>query len=167
MQRERRYRSKLLYLVRTSLEVCVDPQAECMQVVWGPWKLRTRRGMGITGMGGLLEPGTVHWGYWCRPLPVLLPGRQLASFAWTIWLDLDPLPRRWFPPSFTQEGFFFPLPVQQDSAKRLWISHHCTHRNALQMHADKILRKDNTLNKYFAHAFCDPADEMLRDNDKV
>lgn len=107
MQRERRYRSKLLYLVRTSLEVCVDPQAECMQVVWGPWKLRTRRGMGITGMGGLLEPGTVHWGYWCRPLPVLLPGRQLASFAWTIWLDLDPLARRWFPPSFTQEGFFF------------------------------------------------------------
>lgn len=60
MQRERRYRSKLLYLVRTSLDVCVDPQAECMQVVWGPWKLRTRRGMGITGMGGLQEPSTVH-----------------------------------------------------------------------------------------------------------
>lgn len=60
MQRERRYRSKLLYLVRTSLEVCADPQAECMQVVWGPWKLRTRRGMGITGMGGLQEPSAVH-----------------------------------------------------------------------------------------------------------
>lgn len=91
MQRERRYRSKLLYLVRTSLDVCVDPQAECMQVVWGPWKLRTRRGMGITGMGGLPEPGTVHRGYWCRPLPLLLPGRQLASFGRVIWLWLDPL----------------------------------------------------------------------------
>lgn len=50
MQRDLKYRSKLLYLVRTSCVVCVDPQAECMQVVWGPWKLRTRRGMGITGM---------------------------------------------------------------------------------------------------------------------
>lgn len=51
MHRDLKYRSKLLYLVRTSWVVCVDPQAECMQVVWGPWKLRTRRGMGITGMG--------------------------------------------------------------------------------------------------------------------
>lgn len=82
MQRERRYRSKLLYLVRTSLEACVDPQAECMQVVWGPWKLRTRRGMGITGMGGLLEPSTARRSY--RRSPVsgeLFPRRQRASFG--------------------------------------------------------------------------------------
>ena len=58
MQRERRYRSKLLYLV-----ACASwppprdaPQAECMHVVCGPWKLRALLGMGITGMGGPAEP---------------------------------------------------------------------------------------------------------------
>lgn len=36
---------------------------------------------------------------------------------------------------------------------------------AMQMHADKILRKDNTLNKYFAHALflCDPGEAMRRE----
>lgn len=86
MQRERRYRSKLLYLVRTSLEACVAPQAECMQVVWGPWKLRTLLGMGITGMGGLLEPSTVSRSYWWSPLRELLLDSHLASLVQTIWL---------------------------------------------------------------------------------
>lgn len=87
MQRERRYRSKLLYLVRTSLEACVAPQAECMQVVWGPWKLRTLLGMGITGMGGLLEPGRSDWR---RPLRALTSASQLASSAQTIRLNQEP-----------------------------------------------------------------------------
>ena len=30
--------------------VLTGPQAECRQVVWGPWNERTRRGMGITGI---------------------------------------------------------------------------------------------------------------------
>lgn len=50
-----------------------------MQVVWGPWKLRTRRGMGITGMGGLLEPSTVHRCYRWSPLWDLLPWRHLVA----------------------------------------------------------------------------------------
>lgn len=85
MQRERRYRSKLLYLVRTSLEACVAPQAECMQVVWGPWKLRTLLGMGITGMGGLPEPSAVSRGSWWSPLRELRLKSQLASLVQTIW----------------------------------------------------------------------------------
>ena len=57
MQRERRYRSKLLYLVAcASWPPREAPQAECMHVVWGPWKLRALRGMGITGMGGPAAP---------------------------------------------------------------------------------------------------------------
>lgn len=93
MHRDLKYRSKLLYLVRTSWAECVDPQAECMQVVWGPWKLRTRRGMGITGMRVHRSPtnsGTPG-------LPWILPLRELhleLNFPWTqpeAWMDAEML----------------------------------------------------------------------------
>lgn len=97
MHRDRRYRSKLLYLVRTSWAECDDPQAECMQVVWGPWKLRTRRGMGITGMSVRTDtPGLL----WILPLRELhlewnFPGArqeevQKDDAAQVLWTHANP-----------------------------------------------------------------------------
>lgn len=42
--------------MRSSWEARAGTQAECMHVLWGPWKERARLGMGITGMSGPDEP---------------------------------------------------------------------------------------------------------------